>query len=139
MWRMFKSREEPVASLEHPILGGLLWDPVEKEWRGSYNGFVFSIPRYRQTTPDIELLDYAVDLLGRKPHLLDDLECEKQRWIGRYPDTADEVLLLQFEEFALYKRGDACLAFVMLAPESSRNSWRIEFAGHECMGLGFDS
>lgn len=125
--------------MAHSVLGSLLWEPNEREWRGTCNGLVFSIPQEKQTVPSAELLNYAATLLARKEELLLTLASAKQQWISKYPETAHEVMPLHFDEFALFRYKGACKAFVILAPEYPRNAWRIQFDGLTCQGLGFDS
>jgi hypothetical protein len=140
VWRrLFKPQEQPQNAVEHATLGTLLWEPNEKEWRGTYNGLAFSIGKDREAVPPAELLDYAMALLGHKDDLLQALETEKRRWVEKYPAAADEIEPLQFDEFALYRHKGVCKAFVLLSPECADKAWRIEFAGLDCKGLGFDS
>lgn len=137
--RLFNPRQQPQCCFEHAILGTLRWEPNEKEWAGTYEGLTFSITHEKQPVPAEALLEYAVALLGNKKNLLATLETEKQLWAAKYPLAVDEILPLQFDEFALYRYKGACRALVLLKPESVNKAWRMEFDGLVCKGLGFDS
>ena len=137
--KLFNPREEPAATYEHAVLGPMRWVPSEHEWEGSYNGYKFTIPREKGFTPSDELSGYAVALLGNSTSLAETLEVEKRRWVTKYPSSFQEVQPLCIESFALYRHKNVCRALVLLQPESLRNSWRIEFNGLLCEGLGFDS
>src|ERR1044072_618256 len=96
--RLFKGQGQPQSVVDHPVLGTLVWESDEREWRGAFNGFTFSIAQDQHPTPAPELLDYAGALLGAREKRLEQLEAEKRQWINKYPGSAEEVEPLRFEE-----------------------------------------
>jgi hypothetical protein len=134
-----KPNQGPVDAIEHPVLGPLRWSIDAKEWQGSYNGFTFGIAYEKDCQPAPELLAYAVELLTARTLLLDTLAAEKERWLSKYPRNAEEIRPLEFDSITLYRHKGVCRSIACLVPELERNSWRIEYQGTVCEGLGFDS
>ena len=139
LFKLFRLSEVPAPTVDHHLLGHLPWSEEDRAWVGLYNGFKFGIGYERLAQPSRELLNYALELMADRTHLLDSLAAEKQRLIADFPLNAEEIQPLNFDVVFLYRHKGVCRTFATLVPESERNSWRIEYQGTQCKGLGFDS
>jgi hypothetical protein len=132
----------PVETLADGLLGTLTWSDDEAGWVGESGGLAFSLARIRTADerPAPELLDYAKRVLGDPSWREIALDEAKRVAIAEYgPHYEPEIQALQYRQIQFYHRktGPAIIADVGDGPRD--RSWRIEFDGERCEGLGFDT
>jgi hypothetical protein len=120
------------------------WSGDDNSWLGSYNGFKFAISRSRkhEQTPIPELLQYANNILKDRNWLERTLvnakkaaKAEKQ--YGKHYSQEIDELVFGLINFYMFK--DKLQIIADLAPGKELRAWRIEYYGHHCEGIGFDS
>jgi hypothetical protein len=132
----------PVPTWSDEKLGTLTWDEDEGGWVGKKEDLPFSISRIREksATPAPGLVDYAGRVLGDPNWRVKHLEDAKQRAIDEFGEAyGPEIRALDYRYMSFYSRktGPAIIANVGEGPQ--HRSWRIEFDGERCEGLGFDT
>lgn len=148
---VFPSRR-PIASIDHPRLGQLLWSHDEGGWTGQVAGIHFEIARASGAHPDPRLIEYAENVLLTDPGWLSsELEAAKTQFLQECRNQSEEMAAfytpeldtLRYEvvHFRLRNRTPALFAHLGevrddVAPD---RLWHIQFVERSCWGLGFDT
>jgi hypothetical protein len=139
--KLFEKGEDPSPVVDDPQLGRMEWSPDDEAWVGTSGVFRFALAYERKATPTLPLLCYAKEVLSDPGWLGGTLEEEKRRWASKIPpSTRSELAALKFGliYFSIHKdRGPYIFAIVDGGGED--RSWRIEYHGRQCDGLGFDT
>jgi len=146
---VFPSRR-PIASLDHPRLGQLLWSRDEEGWTGQVAGIHFEIARASGAQPDPRLIAYAESVLLADPGWLSsELEAAKTRFLHECDGEemaayyAPELDTLRYEVVVFRVRDRRVGIFAHLGersdPPAPDRLWWIQFVERSCEGLGFDT
>jgi hypothetical protein len=138
--RVFGAGEKPVIEFTDSVLGHLVWDEEVEGWRGTFNGFAFIVSySYDSSTPPQAVLTYARNTLANESLLHDALVAAKAQAIKDYDATYhEEIARLGYEWIAFHEGKRGGYIFAGLEPVKDYRSWRIEFEGVTCLGIGFD-
>ena len=138
---LFGDKTEIRKEILDPELGRLVWVEDDESWKGTFSGINFLLSfETGKDAPSKEVRDYALSVLKSPSILMDALDAEKKKYISKYPRYEKEVGALRYDMVSFYRtksRADRIIA--SLGPGEDYRGWRIEFAGHVCEGLGFDS
>jgi hypothetical protein len=126
---------------EDPLLGTLTWSADDESWLGIYGDQSFSLGFQGSRAPSQELRAYALQVLGAPDWLDRTLSQAKALATTNYTTfyTA-ETASLRFGTIHFYrdsKRGPCAIAALVGGRDC--RSWRIEYSGLTCEGIGFDS
>lgn len=138
--KLLDKGEAPMPVVDDPHLGRMTWSKDDEGWIGTYAGVQFALGYERKTAPTPVLLAYAKEVLGDVGWLFRTLEDEKKSWAPRVPPSVkDELAGLRFGlvYFSLHK--EQGYIFATVDGGGDDRSWRIEYHGRECDGLGFDT
>jgi hypothetical protein len=119
----------------------MAWSDDEEGWVGEHGGLAFSISPIRTvetSRPAPELLAYAKRVLGDPAWRARTLEEAKQAAITKY-GTLPEIRSLQYRHINFYNRKTGPAIIADVGEGACDRSWRIEFDGDRCEGLGFDT
>jgi hypothetical protein len=139
--KLFEKGEEPLPIVEDPQLGRMDWSKDDEAWLGTHGGFRFALAYERKAMPTPPLLAYAKEVLSDPDLLERTLAEQKQRWASRVPPSVkDELAALKFGliYFSIHKRRGPYI-FAIVEGGGADRSWRIEYHGRQCDGLGFDT
>lgn len=136
---LFKKPDPPAPEVDHPAFGKLHWSEDEEGWTGNYRGRRFSIFRDGASTPDEMLCDFALDAMDDSEWLDTTLSRAKQDALETYAASyEDEIHGLTLGTLCFYARDRQARITADLEGGSEYRCWRIEYAGRECEGIGFD-
>ena len=138
--KLFAKGEDPLPVIDDPQLGRMAWSKDDEAWVGTHNGLHFALDYEREASPTPRLLGYAKEVLADPKWLMTSLEEEKKEWVPKIPPSAkDELAALKFGliSFSMHKNGG--YIFAVDDGGGDNRSWRIEYHGRECDGLGFDT
>jgi hypothetical protein len=139
-WLFGPRGPEPVARMDDPTFGLLVWSGDDEAWVGEYGGYRIAIGYSGSAAPAAELLVYARDFLGPNGATFARILAEEQaahahefkRWASEFAGLRPGTL-----GFGMSNRGIGC--FVDLVGGEPERSWRVEFDGMRCLGFGFDT
>ncbi len=139
-WLFEPGGPEPVARVDDPTFGPLVWCEDDEAWIGEYGGYQIAIGYSKSAEPAPELLTYAREFLGPNGATFTRILAEEraahahkfQRWAAEFRGLEVGTL-----GFGISNRGMGC--FVDLIGGEPERSWRVEFDGMKCMGFGFDT
>jgi hypothetical protein len=138
--KLFAKGEAPLPVVEDPQLGRLEWSKADEAWIGSCNGFRFALSYERKAAPTPQLSAYAQAVLGDPGWLTGTFEKEKRNWVAKAPPgLKDEVAGLKFGLVHFSMHQDRGYIIANIEGGGGDRSWRIEYHGRECDGLGFDT
>ena len=139
--KLFRKRQEPPPPpFNDPILGLIHWSEDDESWMGKYNGFEFALGYEGEPAPTPAVLDYAKDVLRKPDWLASTLAAEKKRWESRVPKTLRaELEGLRFGVIYFSMFPTPHYIFATLVGGQDPRCWRIEYHGHACDGMGFDT
>ena len=135
----------PLARLDHPRLGQLLWSRGEEGWLGQVVGIQFVVARVEGPQPDPRLIAYAENvLLADAGWLSSELEAAKTRFLqecgqGMAAYYGAELDTLSYDIVRLFMRERTPALFAHLGEGKGDRLWHIEFVERTCEGLGFDT
>lgn len=124
------------------VFGTLTWNDDYVAWFGAYNGFRFLLDYSDKTgLPHPAVVAYAKSVLDQPRWLNEQLSAAKWDYLKdiRAPEFVKEVNALTFG--VLHFQGDEKSVGIFAHLDGGRDfrSWRIEFDGNTCFGIGFDS
>ncbi len=139
--QLFEKGEDPLPTVDDPQLGRMEWSKDDEAWLGTYRGLRFALAYERKAAPTPSLLSYAKEVLNDPRWLERTLEEEKKRWAAKVPPTVkDELAALKLGRiyFSIHRRRGRYI-FALVDGGGDGRSWRIEYHGRQCDGLGFDT
>ncbi len=142
LFDFFRKRkgEDPVERYEDDVLGPMVWSEDDEAWTGEYGGVKYLIAYGQQARPTDELLEYAREVLSDLSTFLGSVQLAKQSAAAKSPWLAGEIAGLQVEILYFYTHKGAKRILADLAGGDERyRSWRAEFKGTDCEGIGFDT
>ena len=136
----FSPGEPPDPQVTDPRLGTMRWVEDEEAWLGDYNSFRYSLAYDRKSRPAPELMQYAQDILADSSFISTSLEDARARACRDYgADYADEIASLTLGRLHFFLRRNEPSILADLEGGRDDRSWRIEYSGRRCDGMGFDS
>jgi hypothetical protein len=137
--KLFKKRPEPPPPFTDAVLGLMEWSEDDESWMGKYNGFDFALGYEGEPALTQAVLDYAKVFLSQPDWLASALAAEKKRWESRVPKRLwPELEALRFG-IIYFSMFHGPYTFATLEGGQDPRCWRIEYHGHECDGMGFDT
>jgi len=139
--KLFAKGEDPLPVVDDPQFGHMEWSEDDEAWIGAYRGLRFALAYDRKATPTAPLLAYAQEVLNDPEWLQRTLEEGKNRWASKgSPAIKAEIAALRFGliYFSIHKHRGPYI-FAILEGGGIDRSWRIEYHGRRCDGLGFDT
>jgi hypothetical protein len=140
--KFFKKRPKPPPPppFTDAVLGPMQWSEDNESWIGKCNGFEFALGYEGEPAPTPAVLDYAKDVLSRPDWLASTLAAEKKRWESRVPKRLlAELEGLRFGVIYFSMFPTSYYIFATLEGGQDPRCWRVEYHGHECDGMGFDT
>jgi hypothetical protein len=135
----FGPGEPPEPQITDPLLGTMRWVENEEAWLGDYNDGSYSLAYDRKSRPAPELIRYAQDILTDSTSIAASLEEARAKANRDYQPYADEIASLTLGRLHFFlRRNEPCILADLEGGRGDR-CWRIEYSGHRCDGIGFDS
>jgi len=138
--KFFSKGEDPLPSIDDPQLGHMAWSKDDEAWVGTHGGMQFGLAYEREAAPTPGLLAYAREVLADPNWLANTLEEEKKSWAPKVPPSVKtELAALRFGLVYFSMHKDHGYIFATVDGGGDNRSWRIEYHGRKCDGLGFDT
>lgn len=138
--RLTKRAPRPELARDVPPLGILRYDYEQNAWVGRIEERSFGLSSRKGDQPSPMLVDYAVEALKAPGWLNAETDIARRAAIGEYPkEAAEEISQLSLGFILFYQRKEACRLIADLEGGRDFRSWRIEFRGRACEGIGFDT
>jgi len=137
----FAPRQPPVARVDHPRLGPLVFNDEREKWFGKLDtpagtiGFEIGGGH----TPDAGLIAHAVDIVDQPSEFMNMVAAFLEKEAQRDARMADQIRHLELESVCLWwpKRPDDGMLYFS-GPDEYR-LWRCDYRKRTPLGLGFDS
>jgi hypothetical protein len=138
LWR--RPSEPPVERVSDARLGELAWSPAEDGWVGVHSGVAIVLSRSAGSSPTESLRDYAASFLDDQESLQGAFDEARRGAIAEYgPGLAAEIEGLSISLLNFFERKGRHRMIADLAGGHHDRSWRMEFTGRSCDGIGFDT
>ncbi len=138
---LFKDDIEPQKIIDDPIFGELIWAEDDEAWSGKYNGFEILLSLEKgKAIPSPELKQYALDILNTPNFLINSLNVAKGEFLEEYSNAEEELKSLKYTVIDFYRyKNKTNRIIASLDSSDDYRTWRIEYCGFECEGIGYDT
>src|SRR5579872_7423659 len=137
---LFKKGEEPEQTCSDDVLGPLQWSADDEAWFGEHQGRRFSLSYELTKTPQEELRVFAREFLSDLAWLDSTLDEAKRSAKDEFEKFyAGEIEGLRWGRIHFYRYKGQPRIIADLDGGKDDRTWRIEYSGRECDGIGFDS
>ena len=139
---LFRKKLPPSEqTLDAGTLGVLNWSAAEEAWSGNFRSIEFCIfPGNSSEFPSQSLLAYAESILIDQTWLLSAITAEKEKYLLKHPEYRGELQNLPISALAFSSHPKKGLYLnCQLGFGAPDRFWSLDFHGHQCSGIGFDS
>ncbi len=138
--KFLRGGPNPQAEYAHDVLGRMFWSEDDESWFGTYLGVRFSLAYDDTEVPSMELISYALEVLGDQVKIESDVRVAKQAATTEFgPDYSAEISSLTLGCVHFSGRKGQFSRIADLVGGEDYRCWRIEWNGSVCEGIGFDS
>ena len=136
---LFKKGEDPLSTVTDSQLGTMQWSKDDEAWLGEYRHRKFRLGYEGKSTPTIELIAYAHEVLTDPAWLDATLAEGRQQAIREHPEPLhEEIKSLGWGAIRFYRHKGVRRIIADLDGGKDYREWRIEYHDRQCEGIGFD-